>query len=153
MKSRYDTSKRIKVCEFTVGDSVTFKVPVQERGPLDMKRVPEVIVKISNGCHKIRTQFGLLRTQYRPDELEKCSFKVVEVEGFDNDKEITLREAARKFNKRSDKVAVCKCKSGCKSKKCIAVPASIMEWTVPCTTHCHHGLCCSNKGTSNIRCT
>ena len=27
MKSRYDTSKRIKVCEFTVGDPVTVKVP------------------------------------------------------------------------------------------------------------------------------
>lgn len=148
MKSRYDTSKRIKVCEFAVGDSVTVKVPVQDRGPLDMNRVPGVIVKISNGCHKIRTQFGLLSTQYRPDELEKCSFKVVEVEGCDNDKEITLREAARKFNKRSDEVAVCKCKSGCKSKKC-----TCFKHGVDCTTRCHHGLSCSNKGTSNIICT
>ena len=39
MKNRYDTSKRIKVCEFTGGDSVTVKVPVQDRGPLDIKRV------------------------------------------------------------------------------------------------------------------
>ena len=82
---------------------MTVKVPVQDRGPLDMKRVLRVIVKISNGSHKIRTQFGLLCTQYRADELEKCSLKVVEVEGWDkDDKEITLREAARKFNKRSE---------------------------------------------------
>ena len=58
-----NASKSIKVSEFAVGDAVTVKVRVQDRGPLDMKRVPGVIVKISNGSHKIRTQFGLLRTQ------------------------------------------------------------------------------------------
>ena len=142
MRNKYNASKKLKVCEFAVGDAVTVKVPVQDRGPLDMKRVPGVIVKISNGSHKIRTQFGLLYTQYRADELEKCSFKVVEMEGWDkDDKEITLREAARKFNKQSDEVSVCKCKSGCKSKNC-----ACFKHGVHCTTCCHNGLSCKNKG-------
>ena len=143
MENRYNTSKKIKITKHEVGDAVTVKVPAQDRGPLDLRRIPGVIVKISNGFHKIRTQFGVLRTQYRTDELEKCPFKVAEVEGWINEVVITLREAARKFNKRTDVVAVCKCKSTCATRKC-----RCFKLGAKCTTCCHNGLDCSNKGNS-----
>lgn len=144
MKDRYNTAKKIKITKYEVGDAVTVKVPAQDRGPLDLRRIPGVIVKISNGFHTIQTQFGMLRTQYRTDELEKCPFKVTEVESCSNDTVLTLREAARKFNKRTDAVACCKCKSSCATRKC-----RCFKLGVKCTTRCHNGLSCSNKGNSH----
>lgn len=144
MENRYNASKKIKITKYEVGDAVTVKVPAQDRGPLDLRRIPGIIVKVSNGFHKIRTEFGVLRTQYRTDELEKCAFNVAEVEGWKNEVILTLREAARKFNKRADAVAVCKCKSTCATKKC-----RCFKLGVKCTTRCHNGLSCSNKGNSH----
>jgi len=141
MENQYNSAKKIKIPAYKVGNPVTVKVPSQDRGPLDLKRIPGVIVKISKGFHKIRTQFGVLKTQYRTDELERCSFVAAEVEGWNDDVVLTLREAARKFNKRANDVAVCKCKSGCTSRKCICFKSGIC-----CTTRCHSGLNCSNKG-------
>lgn len=141
MEKKYNAAKKIKIPAYKLGDPVTVKVPTQDRGPLDLKRIPGVIVKISNGFHKIRTQFGVLKTQYRTDELERCSFMAAEVEGWTDDAVLTLREAARKFNKRTNDVAVCKCKSTCTSRKCKCFKNGIR-----CTTRCHSGFDCSNKG-------
>lgn len=145
MENKYNAAKKIKIPAYEVGDAVTVKVPTLDRGPLDLKRVPGVIVKITNGFHKIRTQFGVLKTQYRTDELERCSFMVAEVDGWTDDAVLTLREVARKFNMRTNEVAVCKCKSTCATKKCQCFKNGIR-----CTTCCHSGLGCSNKGTYKI---
>ena len=144
MENRYNTSKKIKIAKHEVGDAVTVKVPAQDRGPLDLRRIPGVIVKITNGFHKIRTEFGVLRTQYRTDELEKCQFKVAKAEGWIDEAVITLREAAKKFNKHNDAVAFCKCKSACTTRKC-----RCFKLGTKCTSRCHNGLDCSNKGNSH----
>ena len=144
MKRKYNASKKIKITKYQEGDMVSVRVPPEDRGPLDLKRVPGIIVKIANGLHKIRTQFGVLATQYRTDELEKYSSKVIEAEGWRNDAVLTLREAARKFNKRNNVVACCKCKSSCTTRKCRCFKLGIQ-----CTTRCHNGLSCSNEGNSH----
>ena len=82
-------------------------------------------MKASNGFHKIRTQFGVLTTQYRTDELEKCAVKVVEVNGWESDDLLTLREAARRFNNRGIEVSVCKCKSTTEEQKFQCVNANL----------------------------
>ena len=74
----------------------------------------------------------------------KCSLNITEVEGWDNEALLTLREAARKFNKRADAVAICKCKSTCATMEC-----RCFKLGVKCTTRCHNGLSC-NKGNSHI---
>ena len=128
-----------------VGDAVTVNVPTLDRGSLDFKRVPGVIVKITNGFHKIRTQFGVLETQYRTDELESCSFLAAIVDWWTDDAVLTLREVERKFNMQTNEVAVYKCKSACTTKKCKCFKNGI--W---CTTRSHSGLGCSNRGTYKI---
>lgn len=143
MENRYNTSKKIKITKDEVGGTVTVEVPAQDRGPLDLRRIPGVIVKVSNGFHKIRTQFGILRLQYKTDKLEKCPFKVAEVEGWIDEAVITLRETAREFNKRTDVVAVCKYQSACAIRKC-----RCFKLGAKCTT-CHNSLDCSNKGNSH----
>ena len=96
---------------------MTVRVQSENRGPYDQQRVPGVIVKISNNTHKIRTQYGILKFQYRTDELERHAIKVVSTDGWEDDVVISLREAAWRFNHRRDDVAVCKCKSRCNSNK------------------------------------
>ena len=141
MTKQYNASKKIKTCSFNAGDAVTVRVPSKDRGPCDMQRVPGVVVNVSNGFNKIRTQFGALKTRYRSDALEKCAVRVVEMEGWESDNVLTLREAARKFNKRETEVSVCKCKSNCLTKRCICIKQG-----VKCTTRCHSGNSCDNVG-------
>lgn len=106
MENKYNAAKKIKIPAYKVGDAVTVKVPTLDRGPLDLKRVTGVIVNVTNGFHKIRTQFGVLKTQYRTDELERCLFLTAEVDGWTDDALVTLREVARKFNMRTNEVYI-----------------------------------------------
>jgi len=94
-----------------VGDAVTVKVPNKDRGPCDQQRVPGVIVKICSNTHKIRTKCGILKFQYRTDELERHAVKVVSVDGWENDSVILLREALWKFNHRQDDKMMFNCAS------------------------------------------
>ena len=141
MKNKFNNAKRTKIEKFEVGDGVTVRVPSEDRGPCDQQRVPRVIVKISNNTHKIRTQYGILKFQYCTDELERHAIKVVSTDGWEDDAVISLREAARRYNHRRDDVAVCKCKSGCNSKKCRCFKENLV-----CTSRCHNGTNCHNKG-------
>ena len=142
MEEKYNASKKIKVTHFKLGEAVTVKVPAQDRGPCDMSRIPGIIIKLNkNGFHKIKTQYGILKTQYRTDELERCAFLSSVVEGWKNEEIITLREAARRFNRRKGEVSVCKCKSGCRNKKC-----KCFKCNLKCTTRCHSGQKCANGG-------
>ena len=145
MKNKYSNAKKIKIENFEVGDAVTVRVPHEDRGPCDQQRVPGVVVKISNNSHKIRTEYGVLKTQYRTDELEKNAVKVVGLDGWEDDAVISLREAAKRFNHRKDDVAVCKCKFGCNNNKC-----RCFKTNLACSSRCHNGTSCNNKGTAYI---
>lgn len=79
MSQQYNFAKKIKSYRFNLGDAVTVSVPSKDRGPCDLLRVPGVVVKASNGFHKICTQFAVLTTQYQTDEL---AVKVVDVNGW-----------------------------------------------------------------------
>jgi len=97
MSQQYNSVK-IKSYKFTIADAITVRVPSKDRGSCDLLQVPGVVVKASNGFHKICTQFGVLTTQYRADELERSAVKVVDVNGWESDDMLSLREAARRFN-------------------------------------------------------
>ena len=140
MAEKYNASKRIKTVAYKLGEAVTVKVPVQDRGPCDLNRIPGIIVEEKNGFHKIKTQYGVLKNQYRTDELERCRSLSTDEE-WGNDETITLREAARRFNRREGEVSVCTCKSGCGNKRC-----KCFKQNLKCTTRCHSGQNCANKG-------
>lgn len=54
MENKYKPAKKIKIPIYKVRNPVTVNIPTQDRGPLDLKRIPGVIVKISKGFHKTR---------------------------------------------------------------------------------------------------
>ena len=55
-------------------------------------------MKISTNTHKIRTQYGILKFQYRTDELERHAVKVMSTDGWEADAVILLSEAAQRFS-------------------------------------------------------
>ena len=61
MKTKYNKHKGKKIVEFSIGDSVTVKVPRPDRGPCDLRRLPGVIVKKKRDCYTIRTNYGILK--------------------------------------------------------------------------------------------
>jgi len=111
-----------------------------------MARVPGVVIKSSNGFYKLKTSHGVLDRQFRTDELEKCEIDAFEaIDDFTEKKVVTLREAAKRFNRREKEVSACKCKFGYNSRKC---PCKKMS--LSCTTKCHAGKTCKNIGMVNF---
>ena len=45
MAEKYNASKKIKTVAYKLGEAVTVKVPVQDRGPCDLNRIPGIIVE------------------------------------------------------------------------------------------------------------
>ena len=101
MAAKYNASKKVKCADFNEGDTVTVRVPLKDRGPCDISRIPGEIAKVSGSFHKVKTEFGVLSRQLRSDELEKYDEKITASEkDWENLETITLREAAKKFNSR-----------------------------------------------------
>ena len=61
MKTKYNKCKRTKIVEFSIGDSVTVKVPKLDRGHCGLCTLPGVVVKRVRGCYKIITKYGILK--------------------------------------------------------------------------------------------
>lgn len=71
---------------------------------------------------------------YRPDELQLSAHKPVEVDKWEAENKICLRSAVKLFNRRSQDVVLCKCKSDCINKRCKCFKKGII-----CTSLCHQG--------------
>ena len=140
MKKQYDNSKRVKTVKFEIGDGVTVKIPRHDRGAGDLRRIPGVIIAKQYESYKIRTEYGLLKGRFRTDQLQKCFHQTVQSAGWENDPTITLRSAAKKFNRRKSDVSHCNCKSGCVNGKC-----TCLKNGVNCTIYCHKGTRCKNS--------
>ena len=61
MKTKYNKCKRTKIVEFSIGESVTVKVPKLDREHCDLRALPGVVVKRARGCYKIITKYGVLK--------------------------------------------------------------------------------------------
>ena len=89
-----------------------------------------------------RCSYGVLKTCYGEGDLE-CfeGFLPLEVNGWENDKYISLREAAQLMNpKNYFKCASCNCQSGCSAKRCYCKRNNTKS-----LSKCHGGKSCSNQ--------
>ena len=82
---------------------------------------------------------------YQTDELQLGSRQQIKVDNWEKDERITLRAAVKTFNRRSYQVAVCKCKSGCCSRRC-----RCFKKNIKCTSFCHKGQTCKNTLDSEL---
>ena len=139
MKESFARKKRVKVQLFQVGDNVAVKVPKNDRSKVAMRRIQAVVVKLKNTSppmYKLACQYGTIAGYFSTSELIPFPGKV-QIEN--EDKEITLREAARQHSASKEMTIFCKCKTFCESKRC---PCRRNDRI--CYTRCHSGNGCKN---------
>ena len=83
----------------------------------------------------------MLAGRYRGDSLLPFQGDIPElsVDGWKDEKVISLRTASMLFSKAACPVTVCNCRIGCQSKHCICLRNKIQ-----CQAACHAGRCCKN---------
>ena len=122
------------------------RIPRIDHASTDLQPLPCVIIQvISKGqrIYRIQSKHGVLRTCSHASNLEPFAGTYsIPTSGWQNEKKITLREAARlqspwnTFTKNR-----CKCKPGtCNSRRC-----HCKKTAIECSTHCHKGEACCNK--------
>ena len=166
MAERYN--KQHRTLSFVIGESVSVRIPRIDRASSDLSRLPCVVVEIVGGDQSLyrlryivfncvtfasyfvnsssyvfnfRCQHGVLNVCYTAGELEKYNGSgMCEVENWQNQPFISLKEAARKQAPWNHFVInACKCTTGCLNRKCQCVRKNIS-----CSTYCHKSSPCSN---------
>ena len=132
-------AKRNKVREFTVGQSVSVRVPRIDRASTDPQRLPCVVVEVvgkAQAMYRLRSKFGVLKVCYHAGDLEGYSCKYdISVDGWEEAERITLREAAKLSSPWNVFTGnKCNCSSGCDSRKC-----PCKKKAIDCSSFCHNG--------------
>ena len=124
MKEIYAKCKQIKVEDFDVGGNVSVKVPLIDRGKCDVSHVPAVQ----------QQSFGTTESFYTASTLISYPAPVDIV---DEDKTVSLREAAILHSVLKKDISKCNFKTRCKTSHCHCKKISIK-----CSSQCHKGLKC-----------
>ena len=140
--NKFSAAKRKRIAVFALGDMVSVKIPGIDRVGADALRVPGKIVEVCKGdLFRIRTASGVLGSCFRHDCLElfrgECA---ILVDGWRKEPVVSLREAARIYNRGVSGVPAsqCNCSTGCTNRKCRVTAGT------PCTSACHAGKACKN---------
>ena len=124
--NKFSAAKRNRIAVFALGDTVSVKIPGIDRVGADALRVPGKIVEVCKGdLFRIRTASGVLRSCLQYDCLELFRGEsVILVDGWREEPVVSLREAARIYNRgRGGGVSGvlasrCNCSAGCTNRKC-----------------------------------
>ena len=140
MKKKY--CKKRKVVKFNVGDYVSARIPRADRASTDLQRFPCLVIGIvgkTQELYRLRCRDGVLKSCLLASELEVFAGTFKSEEWGDN--MITLREAAKLQTPwNTFTTNICNCNGGCLTRRC-----SCRKKGTDCSTHCHHGKCCTNK--------
>ena len=115
------------------------KVPPTDRCKCDVSRVPPVVI-LKRGQiqpkYKLACRFGTIESIFTASSL--ISYPVP-IDILDEDKTVSLREAARLHSVLKKDISKCNCKTGCKTSRCHCKKISIK-----CSSQYHKGLKCKN---------
>ena len=145
MKDRYSKKKRLFVQTFQIGDNIAVKIPKEDRGKIDARRLPAVVVKVkctTPPMYKVACKFGTIEGYFPTSNI--VSYPGV-IDIGNEDCQITLREAARQNSVLKKDIVQCKCKKKCDNNRC-----PCKKHKVVCHTRCHAGTSCQNKLSSSI---
>ena len=127
------------------GNNKAVKIPKEDRGKIDARRLPAVVVKIKHTTppmYKLACKFGTIEGYFSTSNI--VSYPGV-VDIGNEDCQITLREAARENSVLKKDIYQCKCKKKCDNNRCPCKKHKVM-----CHTRCHAGTSCKNKCSSSV---
>jgi len=79
MSTAYNSSKKRRVQTFGVGDNVSVAIPVLDRTSTDIRRLPGQVTAVKGNkvqMYEVATEYGLLQTKLRADDLQSYSGSV-----------------------------------------------------------------------------
>ena len=125
-----------------VGDTVMVPVPEVDRGRCEFRNIKAVVVDCQpNALYRLGTKSGLLKQAYSRNQFTPVKEKFLEVSDVPQDKEISLREAARGESVGNGQgFFKCGCKTGCITGRCKCKSNNVL-----CNSRCHNSLSCKNK--------
>lgn len=141
-KSRSEMLRRTKqrLSPFQVGDAVLIPVSEFDRGRLDSRNIPGVVVEVTpRETYRIGTEHGTVNTTFSRSELLKDDSNIVRDV---NPELMSVRHLAGLHSAHGGQgFSKCSCGSTCSSKRCTCKKSA-----VKCNSHCHprNGKC-TNK--------
>ena len=143
MKEQYGKRKRLKIGIFKESDNVSVMIPKEDRGKVELRRIPAVVVKVkgslSHPLYLLACKFGTLEGLFTASKLKSYP-GAVDLDSSAVNDYISLRSAAKMYAKRKDDIVICKCRKGCSNNRCPCKRGNLL-----CTSRCHKGYACSNK--------
>ena len=149
MKERFE--KHHKVKRFQVGQSVTLRIPHNDRTSTDPQRLACVVLEVvgkAKKMYRLQCKSGVLNTCYSAGDLEEYSGSFdIPVTEWRLTKPISLRKAVRCSAPWSDfDRSKCNCTKGCDTMRCHCKKNS-----TGCSSFCHKGSACKNKGSNSTQ--
>lgn len=138
-------NRQSKVRSFTVGSAVGVRVDRSDRGSVDRRLIPCLVVHVNGrGQCQLRSEQGLLQTKYYPDDLAPYPadyhFSFTALDTLEGVPRIKLVTASRlQSYARVDAVSC-----GCTSLKCRTLQCKCYAAGVDCTSRCHRGKKCGH---------
>ena len=132
-----------KLQHLQLHDSVLLPVSEFDRGRLDCRNVPGLIIDVSNrGLYTVATKHGMVNTKYSRNQMIKADCVLLIPEDIISDVFLPFRRIAALHSKTNGQGFVkCLCTSNCSTKRCTCKRSGRM-----CHSHRHsHNTKCCNK--------
>ena len=137
MKLRH--AKQHKVREFTVGESVSVRVPRIDRASTDPQRLPCIVVEVigrAQAVYRLRSKYGVLKVCYHAGDLEGYLGKYdIPIAGWEEAQRISLQEAAKLSSPWNVFTGNrCNCSGMCDTRRC-----PCKKKAIDCSSFCQNG--------------
>lgn len=143
-KSRNEMLRRTKqiLPPLQVGEPVLLPIPEFDRGRLDCRNIPGVVVAVTDReTYRVGTKHGTVSNSYSRSELVKGDCAIVTVGEVNTDVKSLRQLASLHSDHGGQGFSKCICGSTCASKRCTCKKSG-----VKCNSHCHpRNTKCINK--------
>lgn len=130
-----------------VGEPVLLPIPEFDRGRLDCRNIPGVVVAVTDReTYRVGTKHGTVSNSYSRSELVKGDCAIVTVGEVNTDVKSLRQLASLHSDHGGQGFSKCICGSTCASKRCTCKKSG-----VKCNSHCHpRNTKCINKWKQNL---
>ena len=132
---------RQKLQPLLEGEAVLIPISEFDRGRLDCRNVPGVVLEAKNDLYKIGTEHGLLSSRLSRNQIIKADFQIISRQNVKTDITLPFRRIAALHSRFGGQgFTKCSCKGLCSTKRC-----QCLKSKTKCHSHCHPHKTCTNK--------